>query len=93
TPATGLEDFYVDLSYKVAGLEGNLEFFNGLLAKFQYHDFQAEDGGADYGNEWGIYLKHPIKKNMYVETKYADYNADSFSTDTKKWILGFGLTY
>ncbi|MCB9748056.1 MAG: alginate export family protein [Candidatus Omnitrophica bacterium] len=93
TPATGLEDFYVDLGYKVAGLEGNLEFFNGLLAKFQYHDFQAEDGGADYGNEWGIYLKHPIKKNMYVETKYADYNADSFSTDTKKWILGFGLTY
>ncbi len=93
TPAAGLKDFYVDLTYKVSGLEGNWKFFNGLLAKVQYHDFDADDGGADYGNEWGIYLKQPINKNIYVETKYANYNADTFATDTQKLIFGVGVKY
>ncbi len=93
TPAQGLEDFYVDVTYKISGLEGNIDFLNGLLAKFQYHDFNADEGGADYGNEWGIYLKKSIKKNVYVETKYANYNADTLSTDTQKVTFGLGIKY
>ncbi len=93
TPATGLQDFYVDLTYKVKNLEGDLEFFNGLLAKFQYHDFDADDGGSDHGKEWGVYFKQPINKNIYVETKYANYNADNTSTDTQKLIFGVGIKY
>jgi len=93
TPAQGLEDFYVDVTYKVSGLEGNIDFLNGLLAKVQYHDFNADEGGADYGNEWGVYLKKSINKNIYAETKYAYYDADTFSADTKKFIFGLGFKY
>jgi hypothetical protein len=93
TPAAGLEDIYADVSCAVSGLEDNWGFFNGLTASVQYHDFSAEDGGADYGSEWGIYLKQPINKNMYVELKYADYNSDGFATDREKITLGFGVIY
>lgn len=93
TPATGLVDFYVDLTYKIKDLEGDLDFFNGLLAKFQYHDFDADDGGLDHGSEWGIYLKQPIGEHIYVETKYANYSADNTATDTQKLIFGVGIKY
>ncbi|MBZ0167237.1 MAG: hypothetical protein K8I00_10570, partial [Candidatus Omnitrophica bacterium] len=93
TPAAGLEDFYVDVTYKVSGVEGDLKFFNGLLAKVQYHDFSAEEGSMDYGTEWGIYVKQPINKNVYAEVKYADYNSDGFATDREKIVFGIGITY
>lgn len=93
TPANGLEDFYVDLTYKVSGVEGDLAFFNGMLAKVQYHDYSAEEGSMDYGTEWGVYVKQPITKNVYAEVKYADYNTDGFATDRKKIIFGLGVTY
>jgi len=93
TPADGLEDFYLDLTWKAADLTGSLEHLNGLLAAFQFHDFNADKGSADYGNEWGIYVKKPVMENVYVEAKYADYAADTFATDTRKFILGIGVTY
>jgi len=93
TPATGLQDFYVDLTYKVKDLDGDLKFFNGLLAKFQYHDFNADEGDLDHGSEWGLYFKQPIGEHVYVETKYANYSADNTATDTQKFILGFGFKY
>ena len=93
TPANGLADFYVDLTYKVKNLERHLKFLNGLLAKFQYHDFDADDGQLDHGNEWGVYLKQPINEYVYVEVKYANYNADNTSTDTQKFIFGVGIQY
>ncbi len=93
TPAAGLEDFYVDVTYKVSGLEGDLAFFNGFLAKVQYHDFSAEEGSMDYGTEWGVYLKQPITKNIYAELKYADYDTDGFASDREKIVFGLGVTY
>lgn len=93
TPAAGLEDFYLDLTYKVKGQEGDLSFLNGLLVKFQYHDFSAESGGADYGTEYGIYIKQPINEYAYAELKYADYNADGFATDREKVTIGLGLKF
>lgn len=93
TPAAGLQDFYVDLTYKVAGLEDGLSFFNGLLAKVQYHDFTADEGSTRYGHEWGLYLKQPIKKHFFVEYKLANYKSKNFGTDTLKSIVGLGLKF
>ncbi len=84
TPATGLEDIYVDLNYTVKDLGGKLKIINGLLINAQYHNFSAEDGGMDYGNEWGIFLKKPIHKNVTTSLKYANYKADDYLTDTQK---------
>ena len=93
TPGTGLEDLYVDVTYKVSGIEGELDFFNGLLLKAQYHDFSAEEGSADYGSEWGFYAKQPITKHVYAELKYADYNSDGFAADREKVVFGLGVKY
>ncbi len=90
TPATGLRDYYIDATYKVSGLTGPLDLFNGLLLKAQYHDFQSDEGSIDYGTEIDFYAKLPLTWGLYVEAKYANYNADQFSTDAEKFILGIG---
>ncbi len=89
TPANGIEDIYVDITYKVK-TEGSLSFLNGLLLKAQYHDFKSEFGNTDYGTELGLYAKMPLKRGFYIEAKYADYDADNFATDTEKFTFGLG---
>ncbi len=74
-------------------MEGNLEFLNGLLAKFQYHDFNADDGGLDHGNEFGIFVKKAITDNITLSTKYSNYNADNTSVDTQKVTFDIGIKF
>lgn len=93
TPVNGLEDFYIDVTYKVKNAPGSLAIFNGLLLKAQYHDFKSEEGSIDYGTEFDFYAKMPLKRGVYVEAKYANYDADQFATDTEKFILGVGWKY
>lgn len=93
TPAAGLEDFYVDVTYKADGLPASLKFLNGLLLKAQYHEFRSDIGSIDYGSEFDFYAKMPLHKSVYAEFKYADYNAENFGVDTEKCILGLGYTY
>ncbi len=90
TPATGIEDYYVDITYKVKGLTGPIRFLNGLLLKARYHDFSSDVGSIDYGEEVDFYAKMPFGRGFYAEVKYADYNADQFGTDTEKVIFGLG---
>lgn len=79
TPTTGLEDVYVSLGGAVAGIK--------LLAV--YHDYAADEGGADYGTEWDLLAVKKFGKHYTLGTKYASYNADSFATDTDKfWVWG-----
>lgn len=93
TPENGIEDFYIDVTYKVKNAPGQLSIFNGLLLKAQYHDFKSEEGSIDYGSEFDFYAKMPLRRGIYVEAKYANYDADQFATDTEKFILGVGWKY
>jgi len=93
TPAAGLEDFYIDLTYKVKDMDGSLEILNGLLTKIQYHNFSATKGDAFYGREWGVYLKKSVHKNVYVETKYAAHDANDIGTNVQKIVFGVGVKY
>lgn len=74
TPADGIEDIY----FKMTGSVGktNLAFF--------YHDYSADEGSADYGEEYNAVASYPINKYVGVELKYAKYDADEFSQDTDK---------
>ena len=93
TPVNGLEDFYIDVTYKVKNAPGQLSIFNGLLLKAQYHEFKSEEGSIDYGTEIDFYAKMPLRRGVYVEAKYANYDADQFATDTEKFTLGVGWKY
>jgi len=90
TPATGLEDFSASLAYKFSNSN---EWVDGTQAKIVYHDFSADSGGGDYGNEWNASLSQTFKKHYSVSLKYADYEADNFATDTQKFWLTVGLNF
>lgn len=80
TPATGLEDFYIKVGGKVAGIK--------LLAV--YHEYEPETGGGgDYGDEINLLAAKKFGKHYSAGIKYASYDADTFSVDTDKlWIWG-----
>lgn len=74
TPVMGLTDAYVSVGAKPAGFK--------LLAVF--HDFSADEGGADYGTELDLVASRKIGKLSTAALKYARYSADTFATDTDK---------
>jgi len=80
--AGGIEDIYLSVGGTVAGIK--------LLAV--YHDFSSDDGdynglaGDDLGEEIGFLVQKDFD-HFGLQLKYADYNADDFSDDTKKlWL-------
>lgn len=93
TPAAGLKDYYVDVTYKLDGLPSSLNFLNGLLIQGQYHEFQSDQGSIDYGQEFDLYVKKPIGHGLYLDFKYANYKAEQFATDREKIIFGINYKY
>lgn len=96
TPANGLEDIYTRVSYKIADAH---ETINGTSLDAIYHDFNAEEGASNYGYEWDFQVSKTFKtegfvtKDVTVTAKYADYNADTFATDTEKFWLMAGVKF
>ncbi|WP_415755856.1 hypothetical protein [Pseudomonas leptonychotis] len=79
TPANGIKDAYVGASAPLLG---------GTLAAW-YHDFRAEKGSNQYGEEIDLSYAHPIPgvKGLVGLVKYASYDADDFAVDTDKlWV-------
>lgn len=83
TPATGLEDIYADVTYKVTATA-----LKGITLRLVYHDFSSTTGSLHYGTEWDGLIARPIGKHLNVTLKLADYNAKAFATDTTKfWVM------
>lgn len=83
TPASGLEDRNVTLSFKQpsAGPLKNLE----LTAR--HHDFEAERTGAPLGEELDLMAAAGLTRNLSAVVKYADYEgAPGFAGRRKVWI-------
>ena len=79
TPADGIEDLYI-------GISGNAGPVN--LAAV-WHDFQAEQGSGDFGDELDLQATWPINKMFTLQLKYANFNGDDSVTyqDTQKaWL-------
>jgi hypothetical protein len=92
TPPDGLQDLYLELDVDVP-LTGA---FADIAVKGGYHEFWAEHGNTHYGSEWDLgafKTFHLDNAQMVLGVQYADYDADGFSTDTRKlWVsLDFKL--
>lgn len=85
TPAGGVKDAY-------AGISAPL--FGGTLQAW-YHDFRAEVGSSQYGEEINLSYAHPIPgvKGLVGLVKYASYDADDFAVDTDKAWLQVQYSY
>lgn len=83
TPGGGLQDAYIKGTAKVFGGKINLV----------YHDFSAQTGGADYGQELDLKATWPFTKHYSVLVGFALFNVDSNSpiaahSDIKKaWVM------
>ena len=79
TPPNGLVDGYGSLGY---GWKKKLGF-DAINLLAVYHRFGSDRLGLRYGDE--IDLQASVKRGKYTAlVKYADYNAHSFATDTRK---------
>jgi hypothetical protein len=68
TPANGIEDLYATGAVTLKGV-GSLDTLGLVVA---YHDYEAEQISADYGEEWNLSLAAKIKR-VNLMLKYADY--------------------
>ncbi len=74
TPLNGLKDVYVSADMSFAGMRW----------KAVFHDFSAERGGVDYGNEVNLLIVKNFSSRYTLGLKYANYSANDFSVDTEK---------
>ena len=78
TPGAGIVDVYVKFDAKLFGTK----------AALIYHDFSADDGGAEYGSEIDIAITKKISDRWSLLFKYSRYNENGFSSDTSKaWFM------
>lgn len=93
TPANGIVDVYGTLGYETK-IE-NAEPLTSVMAAVTYHDFEAERGGADLGDEIDIELTAKFGDHWAASVKYADY--DGFGTgafaDRQKLWLSVDFSY
>lgn len=91
TPAQGLEDTYVSVTTKLAGINLGVN----------YHDYQSDTNTAalssnKLGEEWAFVATKVFDKNYTIGLKYADYQAKgttatTFATNVntqKTWLWG-----
>jgi hypothetical protein len=91
TPANGVVDHYATLGYETK-IE-NTEPATGLMAAITYHDFEAERGGASFGNEVDAELIVKFGDHWSAGVKYANYNGDAAFADRDKLWLSVDFNY
>ncbi|HEY0945205.1 MAG TPA: alginate export family protein [Opitutaceae bacterium] len=79
TPAAGLKDYYVKGTASLPAAINLLAF---------YHKFEAESGGADFGDEIDVQLTRKFGKYFTGLVKYAKFESDSaaFPDVEKIWV-------
>lgn len=70
TPANGIEDVYLtaDMTYSTGH-----DIFQSFKVAAWYHDFSAETGGSDLGDEIDLVVSTKVSDWLAFEIKYADY--------------------
>jgi len=82
-PPDGLRDLYGVLRSSIAGVKVDLI----------YHDFQADEGGGDYGREFDAMLTKKFGSHYTLQAAYANYDADEYKVDTQKFWLQFTVAF
>jgi alginate export protein len=88
TPVAGIEDSYVRLNFPF-GKRGR---FTSVAAVAVFHDYDADVGGAHFGEELNLQLVARTER-MALTAKYADYRADQLFTDTEKIWLSVDFSF
>ena len=79
TPIDGIRDLEVSAQWNI----DDIGPFKGIKTSANFHWFDAERGNASYGTEVDLSLKAKVAE-IDIALIYADYQADSFGTDTQR---------
>lgn len=82
TPPDGVRDFYASVGYGWKAW-GPLSAINLQAA---YHRFESDRLVRHYGDEIDLLVSAKFRKTT-IALRYADYDADAFATDTRKFWL------
>lgn len=77
TPPQGVRDAYASLT----GQTGDFT----LTAV--YHDFESDAGSQNFGSEIDLLISKPITERLSLLFKYADFQAENFAVDTRRYWL------
>jgi hypothetical protein len=80
TPVNGLHDANASIGYTSTKVKP----FKSLGATVVYHDYRSDIAHQHYGTEINAQILAKLKRYTFM-LKYADYNAKSFATDTRKF--------
>lgn len=73
TPGFGIRDTQFSASGQVLGIN----------AQIHWHQYRSDNGSMDLGSEWNLQFAKQIDRYSLV-LKFADYQKDQFSQDTRK---------
>ena len=88
TPNEGLRDISISGAYKLR----NIGVFEDVRAQAQYHWFDSDAFNRNFGQELDIALSGKWK-NIRFGLEYADFNANSFSSNTDVFILSTEFSF
>lgn len=83
TPTDGLRDASIDFSANWLGMKWAAI----------YHDFSADEGSDHYGSEIDFLVVKKFNQHYKIGARYADYRADDFADDVKKFWVWFDFTF
>lgn len=101
TPASGLEDRFINATYKIDKSDikiGRLDVLADTRFHIAYHDFNAENSPREFGQEFDATIEKKITDNYTLRFDYAHYNSDdaatdSFALDREKFFISFIANY
>lgn len=78
TPDAGIDDRYVKLGAR----------FGGIQAGLRYHDFDAEDGSTDFGDELDLHIGRAfLDGRVRTDAYFARFKGDALADVTKAWLM------
>ncbi|GAB4189312.1 MAG: alginate export family protein [Wenzhouxiangellaceae bacterium] len=83
TPAAGIVDRRASLGADIKGYK----------LVFIYHDFEAQDGNLNYGDEINLQLTKSFGKYGSLLIKYAQYYADDFAFDSRRFWFQYAFGF
>ena len=83
TPRNGVRDLNLR-----AGTSVKLANGKAIRLQIAAHDFEAANGGQDYGSELDVLAAYPLTKRLNLEAKVARFDGSSpaFADRTKVWV-------
>jgi hypothetical protein len=90
TPAGGLDNIHVATEYKSPDYN---EWLNSTVLKAIWYDFNADNNGMHYGNEYDFWAGQTFYKHYTVGLEYAQYNADKLLTSSHKFVAQLQIKY